>query len=751
MAFIERAQATPAAAGRLIVATARPSFLEAVSHWASADGEDGRHRLHLSALPPAAAADLIRALAGEALPPDLIDRVAAASDGNPLFIEELLRTWVSVGLLERAGAGWRLTADAPDVPVAPTVQAIYAAQLDDLPADARRLTRHGSVAGRRVPHDFLGSIFVGSIGDVGAATAIASLLQRDLFAGPADDPPLGASYTYRHVLLRDAGYASLARSERAVLHVEFARWVERLLAGQPDVAAEWVGEHLEAAVQEAPALAAQVAPGLDRPAAAALAADWLERAAEAAIRRAARDRAVDLWSRALALTSPDARLAAARRERRLGETIADAGRFEEATERLGSALERFRGCLAGASDGEARSAAREGLAGAADSLARILLEQVRFEDGWTLAEAVLEEIGPGDDLPSARLRLRAATGHNYFSDASEDLLPAAVASAAIAQRDGDPELELEARLAITLSLSAPAEILRELVPVQRLAARLGRPDIVSRILRVRAMVGATLGVDPFPLLDEAADVAVSHGLDEALGWAEYARAETAFGLGRWDLAWDAGLRAVDVGERHGYRRIVVRTWHVLCPIAGARRDLDLLRRAAAWYAAAESSLPASPYGLLQAAAIHAILARLRVEPPRPIDPGMLMPSFDLEADLATWIEGVDEVLRRWIDDQRLEAVDEAIRRTATALERYRTASDRRRWRRSRGDWRWHVAIRPRPPAPSATRPGTARGPRRPMAARGAAPARPAGDASGTELAEKAARLERELASVLPFG
>ena len=668
MSFIERAQATPAARGRLIVATARPSILEAEPRWAVADGDDGRHRLDLSALPRATAADLIRALVGDALPPDLIERVAAASDGNPLFIEELLRTWVSVGLLVRTdgdGAGWRLTADAPSVPVAPTVQAIYAAQLDDLPASARSLTRQGSVAGRRVPHDFLGSI-----GDGDAEPALASLVQRALFDGPADDPPLGASYTYRHALLRDAGYASLARSERASLHVRFARWVEHLLAGQTDVAAEWIGDHLEDAISEAPALAAEVAPGLDRAAASILAAEWLERAAEAATRRAARDRAVDLWRRALALTPADAALAAARRERRLGETITEGGRFDEAAERLTSALDRYRACLASAGDDPtARSIARAGLAGTADSLARIYLEQVRFEACWTLAEAVLDEIGAANDLPSARLHLRAALGHTHFSDDDADLRPAARAAILVAEREADRELELEARLALLGTLPDSAEVEREGLVVSALAAQLGRPDVLSRVLRTRAMTMIETDGDPYPLLDQAGEVASSHGLEEALGWASYARSEVSLGRGLWDLAVDAGLQAIDLGERHGYDRIVVRTWHVLGPIAAAREDLELLRRCAAWYGPAQAFLPDSPYGLLHAAGMHELFGRLGIEPRRDPDPALLMPSFDQDVGLLSGLEAVDGVLRRWIADGRLDTVDEAVRRIARAVDR----------------------------------------------------------------------------------
>ena len=661
LAFLRRAHDTTKAGGRFVVATARPSVLEAGPNLGI--GEEGRHVLDLPALAPTTTGDLVRALVRDALPAELIARIAVASDGNPLFVEELLRSWVSVGLLVREDDGWRLTAPAPDLPVAPTVAAIYAAQLDDLPSAARQVTRQGSVAGRRAPRGFLVGLDV-----EGPDDAIASLVRRALLAGPAPDPPLGDAYSYRHALLHDAGYASLARAERAALHVAFARWVERLL-GESDVGSEWIGEHLESALREAPALATEVAPGLGRTAAAAHAAAWLERAAEAAVRRAARDRAIDLFRRSLALSGPDDRLHAARRERRLGETIGQAGRFDEAAATLESSLERYRRARAAADDETSAEAAREGLALAADSLGRILQEQVRFEASWALADAVLEEIGPADDLPSTRLRFRAALGRNMFSDDSKDLLPAARKAVEVARREGDGELELDALLDVVLNSSSSTSDAAILDEVDALATRRGRHDVLARTTRIRGLLVAQTPADPFPLFDESAEIAESHGLDESLGWAENYRAEYGFGRGRWDLALDAGHRAIELGERHGYDRIVVRTWHSVGMIAAARGDLDLLRRCRRWYVAAEGFLPHSPYGLLMRAGMHELFSRSGLEDPEPLDPAGLMASFELDnLEMPTWFEAIDLVLRRLLADGRADAVDDAVRRMAGAVD-----------------------------------------------------------------------------------
>ena len=200
LAFLEAAHTDDLAGARLVVATARPSLLERVPGASVADPDAGRFRLDLPTLGRDSARDLVTALVGDAVPDALAAAIAESSDGNCLFIEELLRTWVSVGTLARDGGAWRLAVPAADVSLPTTVQAIYAAQLDDLPPSARQVARHGSVAGRRFPVAALESLGVPD-----GSAAVESLRRRDLVAGPQRDPVEGDMFAYRHALLRDAG------------------------------------------------------------------------------------------------------------------------------------------------------------------------------------------------------------------------------------------------------------------------------------------------------------------------------------------------------------------------------------------------------------------------------------------------------------------------------------------------------------------------------------------------------------------
>ena len=284
---------------------------------------------------------LIDELVGGAVSPISPVAIVERSDGNPLFIEELFRTWSGTGVLVREGTKWRLGDGTAEIRLPPTVQAIYAAQLDDLPNDARDVARKGSVAGRRFPVDALESLDAES----SAGPGIEVLARRALVAGPTDDPIVGRAYAYRHALLRDAGYASLSRSDRARLHVRLARWLESTVRPDQPQIAELIGIQYEQALESAPALAGDLGEGLSRSDVATLAARWLEEAARWASGIAALEAARSLFARSLSLTPEDQPLVRARRLLALGEATAFGADMDEGLLRVQEAMAAFRALM----------------------------------------------------------------------------------------------------------------------------------------------------------------------------------------------------------------------------------------------------------------------------------------------------------------------------------------------------------------------------------------------------------------------
>ena len=383
LAFLELAGGSPRTAGRLVVASARPVLLDERPQWV-----EGGERLDLPLLPSRETEELVRELVGEALPAELVERVAERSAGNPLFVEELLRTWAGVGILVADEAGWRLAAPAEEVELPLTVQAIYAAQLDDLPPPARAAARRAAVAGRRFPGEALAVLEVEE-----PEAALETLVRRALVSGSEEDVLLGPSHSYRHALLRDAGYASLARAERARLHVRLADWLaERHEQSRPALA-EVIARHYAAALADAPTLARDIG-GLERDTLQARAADWFETAARVAIGFAAWASARDLAARALELGDEEG-IDRARRLQLLGEATASAVGVDEALPLLEESLGTYRSLGA--------DTPRDGIVDAACSLARLLRAQTRFSVSEALANSLLQELGECDDAATAKL------------------------------------------------------------------------------------------------------------------------------------------------------------------------------------------------------------------------------------------------------------------------------------------------------------------------------------------------------------
>lgn len=639
LAFLEEA-GRRGGARRLVVATARPSIRETAAGWCE--------RAELVELPPLDgpfARDLVRALVDDSLPPDVVDRIAEASSGNALFVEELLRTWVIGGVLVRDGGRWSLTLEQREIAIPTTVQAIYAGQLDDLPMAARTGARRASVAGRRFP---LASLRALGVDD--AAGAIASLARRELIAGPIADEALGDSYVFRHALLRDAAYATLARRDRADLHSRLADWLTS--HAEAATVAEVVARHYAAAVACAPALAREIG-GRTRDEISALAANWFELASTVASSFAAWSSAYELARRALELTPADDAPGRAGRLERVGVTAFDALGADEAEPPLRAALEAYRALGSGFA---------RGLASTTAALGDVLRARTRFQEAAELAEEALAEVGDADPEAVARLLLLRGLAVLNAWDAYDAAGLDARRAAELASRADDPVLQFEA-----LQLLAQVEAEQGIVDnerwsmIERLAREQGRWQDVAAAIRTRA--GLAVDDDPqhaLVSLEAADEVAAAHGLAHAAAWCDYLRTEAYFVAGSWDDALSTGLHAIERGEALGHHRVVVRTWFALLPIAEERGRIDLLRRAFERFDARKGSEPDSHYARVIATAAHLRFADADLEAFAVPDVESRLPSFRLAHAGPSWLAAILRLVDAWLAEGERAGVAHAL-------------------------------------------------------------------------------------------
>jgi adenylate cyclase len=239
LALFPRLCALTVEAPLLIIALLRP--MRQSPAWAVAEetfqSEPPGHRVR-STLGPLGALDgatLADALALSALPPALKADVLAKAEGNPLFVEEILRSLVDRGVLAWDGQSWRATDAVATVTLPDSLHAVLTARIDQLPPPARITLQEAAVLGRIFTRELLGVL-----DDRGApldehlqALTAAELLR---VRGPGE-------YIFKHVLTQEAAYAGLLHSRRRDLHARIGEFYERRFAGRLDEALDLLAHH----------------------------------------------------------------------------------------------------------------------------------------------------------------------------------------------------------------------------------------------------------------------------------------------------------------------------------------------------------------------------------------------------------------------------------------------------------------------------------------------------------------------------
>jgi predicted ATPase len=120
---------------------------------------DALVELRLAGLPQ----DQSRTLVGnllviESLPSATRDYILARSEGNPLFVEEVIGMLIDRGVIRREGERWVATQEVSDVDIPDTIHGLLLARIDRLPPEIRRTLRVASVIGRQFPATVLADV-----------------------------------------------------------------------------------------------------------------------------------------------------------------------------------------------------------------------------------------------------------------------------------------------------------------------------------------------------------------------------------------------------------------------------------------------------------------------------------------------------------------------------------------------------------------------------------------------------------------
>ena len=226
LALTEKLLALTDEAAVLIVLAARPERDHRAWQIKELATRELPHRtleISLDGLADAADRLLLEELVGAGtLPAELEQRLLDRGEGNPFYIEELVRSMIDGGALARDASGWRFVDGVP-VELSGSVEKVVLARIDRLGPEPRRVLDAACVLGRLFALPLLEAVLAP---DGPSHAAVRELQRLDLLYEGVRWPQ--QEYRFKHSLIQEAAYRSLLRRSRQELHRRAAEALETM-------------------------------------------------------------------------------------------------------------------------------------------------------------------------------------------------------------------------------------------------------------------------------------------------------------------------------------------------------------------------------------------------------------------------------------------------------------------------------------------------------------------------------------------
>ena len=539
----------------VMIALARPELLDRRSHWGG-----GRRAFTSLALEPLTEEQTRRlvTILTEGVPGQIADRIVERAGGNPFFAGELVRAYE---------ASRRDGIRDVDIVLPDTVHATVLARIDGLPDPQRRILEYAAVTGRTARASAIAALLP-DVSPAAIEDELESLADREFLVAQGT-----GAYTFRHIVIREVGYATLPRAERVRAHLRLAEWLEGQGTGNDLV--ELVAYHFRQALALTPG--GRVPDGLD----AARVVAALERAAAVAASGAAYVEAGQQLREAIRLTPEPEQL-------RLYERLGDTMQFgDEAIGGYTEAFERWRAVP----DAEPLLGAR--------LLIKRLIVATRWAGSITrpmspeeIAELVRSARSLLAHAPDAVLEAKLTCAEAFEASRATDVDAAAVAelrrrvasACALFASRGDAEAESEALDALAAVHRRAGEFASALAAQEQRLAMADRLGILERIDAAGVALWDLVFLGRYNAAVDMygrARAVLRPGEPEymnvhVVSWAAYA----AMLCGRWDecLAFADRLMAFREEAPFPMGRFTYPGWTAAIRVASARQDTSRLAR-----------------------------------------------------------------------------------------------------------------------------------------------------------------------------
>jgi predicted ATPase len=215
----------------LLVLTFRPEFSPP---WAS---HAHTTLLTLSRLGRKQAETMIeRVTGGKGLPTEVLQQLVTKTDGVPLFVEELTKTVLESGFVQKVNGHYELTGPLPSLAIPATLHDSLMARLDRL-STVKELAQLGATLGREFTYEVIQA--VSPLDKTLLQRELAQLVEAELLYQRGRPPE--ATYLFKHALLQEEAYQSLLKSKRQQYHQRIAQVLEarfpEIVEARPELAA----------------------------------------------------------------------------------------------------------------------------------------------------------------------------------------------------------------------------------------------------------------------------------------------------------------------------------------------------------------------------------------------------------------------------------------------------------------------------------------------------------------------------------
>ena len=190
-------------------------------------------RIQLSLLSETEGEQLVTSLLGsKSVPLELQKAILRRSEGNPFYIEEIIRAMIDMGMIsrERSGEGWRVADQLDSFTLPETIQGVIIARVDSLNSALKMTLGAGAVIGRTFPLRILSDVL--NLDHDQLEHRLSQLSAAEFIyeqAGTAE-----REFIFKHVLIQEATYENLLLSQRRALHKQVGESIRRLYSDRLD-------------------------------------------------------------------------------------------------------------------------------------------------------------------------------------------------------------------------------------------------------------------------------------------------------------------------------------------------------------------------------------------------------------------------------------------------------------------------------------------------------------------------------------